>query len=299
MIRKLVKQGNGAYTLTLPKAWVIKNELDQSLEVEIDELEQDLILKSNNKNESLQLKSISLNLDLYTKENYRSIIGSLYRFGYDEIYIKFKDQETISSLEESINSLFGLELFFENKNQCIIRSIYANEKTQVHSHILRMIYSIHMMQETIIKDLKKQELDSLNYLTELRNNVLKQRDLILRIIKKQKLLDDQTFPYYTIALSLWSIARNYFHMYKHLDVADKKHIKLIEESNEYFNTSFLKLHALNENKLLENHHYYSKVFSKLTKKLTESKALSFSLNVAIETQLAQSSLYILSISHKK
>lgn len=293
MFRKLIKQGNGAYTITLPKSWIEKNKLQEKNELFLIENEGELIIKSNNETNE-NIKTVELNLDLYTKENYRSIIGSLYRFGYDEIRIKYKDSKIIPILEKSINSLFGLELFFEKENFCIIKSIYGNEKTNIKMHIQRMIYTIQMMQQIIKDDLEKGEFDSKSEIYELRNNILKQRDLILRIIKKQKLIDDKNFPFYTIALTLWSIARNYYHMYNNIEIKDREFIELFQKTNYYFNNSFGKL-SVDEKKLLENHKEYNNLFKLLTKELTKSKILSFSLNVVIETQLGQSSLYILSL----
>lgn len=294
MRRKLIKQGKGAYTITLPIEWIEKNELKEKDELEISEKDNDILIKTT-ENQSSQIKTAKLHLDLYTKESYRSIIGSLYRYGYDEIIITYKDSKVIPILEKSINSLFGLELFFEESNRCKIKSIYTDEKTEIKLHIMRMIYAIKLMQNHILEDLRNQDISSKSQMQEIRNNILKQRDLILRIIKKQKLLDDKTFPYYTIALSLWSIARNYYHMYNNMRLEDLESVFLIEKTNKYFNDSFSKFEKMDESILLSNHKQYNKIFDELKKSLTKSPIISFAMGVVIETQLGQSSIYILNI----
>lgn len=291
MMRKIIKQGNGAYTITLPKKWVEENGLDTIKEIELEEKENSILLST--KNNISRPKKVQLKLDLYTKENYRSIIASLYRYGYDEIVISYDDKKIISILEKAINSLFGLELFFLEDNKCLIKSIYSSENTDIKMHVIRMVYTIKIMGETAQRDLLENDFKSKEEIYEMRNNILKQRDLILRIIKKQKLFDDKNFPYYTIALCLWNVARNYYHMYLNLDGKDMEYIDIFKKVNNYFNKSFKSLEKTSTETLLENHKNYENLFKEVTCNLTKSKMISFCLNIIIETQLAQSSTYIL------
>ena len=46
MRRKIIKQGNNSFTLTLPIKWVKENSIEKQNEVEVDYFEKDLILKN-------------------------------------------------------------------------------------------------------------------------------------------------------------------------------------------------------------------------------------------------------------
>lgn len=313
MNRKIISQGNGAYTITLPKQWVEKHHMHQLKEVEIKENSNSLILSPKSDSSIQEFNEVKKKTQLsftklHSKETFRSIIGSLYRFGYDEIEITVLDNSFFQVLEDSIHSLFGLELFIENDTKCIIRSIYTQENTKIKLHIQRMIYSIIKMQEIIQSELiintksnfeNDSNSNNKQLISDFRNNVLKQRDLILRIITKQHLQEESIFPFYTIALCLWSICRNYYHLYLQLEdfsVITEEVLSHYELVSSYFKQSFEILSSFSQEDLLNNYAIYSELFTTLSAHLTHSKLHSFCLNIVIEIQLAQSSLFILNIS---
>ena len=82
----------------------------------------------------------------------------------------------------------------------------------------------------------------------------------------------------------------------HLNLAQKdaKYANHIKKVNQYFSESFEKIEKRSENDLLKNHEKYLNIFEETKNELTKSKAISFCLNIITETQLAQSSIYILS-----
>ncbi len=166
MIRKIIKQGRRAYTITLPKKWVEDNNLEAGEEINLEEIDNNIIIKPT-KNNNKKIKKIKIYLDNSTKENYRSIIGSLYRNEYDEILIKLKEKKQILELEKAINSIFGLELFLINEENCVIKSIYDNESTNIKLHVIRIITAIKTLQKIIEKDLKKNNLKSQEEIKEI------------------------------------------------------------------------------------------------------------------------------------
>jgi phosphate uptake regulator len=294
MIRKIIKQGKGAYTITLPKKWVEENQLNENGEINIEEKENSLIIQ-NLKEPIINIKKIKLNLEKGLKENYRSLIASLYRTGYDEIHLELEETLQIAELEKTINSIFGLELFIIDKKNCLIKSIYDNEKTQVKLHVTRIIFSIETMQKIIMDDIKEKKLDSYSEIQEIRNNILKQRDLILRIIKKQKLFDDDNFPYLTITLSLWGVARNYYHMYSTLSKEDFNQIEILEKTNSFFQETFSKLFKKELKNTKEFYQNYIDLLNEVKINLIKNKINPFCFTILTETQLSYASIYILKL----
>ncbi len=288
MRRKLIKQGQGALTISLPKKWTDFNELHAGDDLILEEDMNNLVLKTNNQKKILEAE---ISLSLHSPAAYRSIIGGLYRGGYDVIKVNFSDKKVIPNLEKAVSTLYGFEVFYSDKEGCIIRSIYDSENTDVEAHVRRMIFAIKTMQSIITRDISKGISVSDEELLQLRNNILKQRDLIVRIIKKQKLLSNDIFPYYTISLSLWGIARNYFHLYK--DTEGKQNTKLLEHTNKYFEDSFKKIASLSGKDFLIRNERYAEIYDKCKKALLKDKTASYCMAIVLQIQLSDSSIYLL------
>ena len=297
MKRKLIKQGKGALTISLPKKWIEFNEISAGQEIEIVEEDNNLIIKTK---PGKYEKEISLVFAHQKPEAYRNIIASLYRGGYDKIKIKFSDRKDLSSLQRVTDSLHGFEIFNIDENSCIIKRLYSEEFPDIDLYIKKMIYTISEMNSIICKDLKKKEFNSEREISKLRNDILKQRDLIMRIIKDRKLFDNKHFPYYNLSISLWNIARNYYHLYLNLNKKERyltEDVSLLEKIEEYFEHSFNKLKYVGINELIERNEEYAKIRKEVIRRLKEKgkNALipSMCLNIIFSVQFADSSIYLL------
>ncbi len=288
MRRKLVKQGKGALTISLPKEWILENTLSQGNDVIIEQQDNNLLLKPE---EQVKQKEAKLTLEPQSPEAYRSILGSLYRGGYDIINIKFKDTKVIQNLEKAVNSIYGYELFYISDTECIIKTIYNNENTEIKLHHGRMVYAILTMQSIIQRDFKESKKNSKEELLQLRNNILKQRDLIVRVIKKKHLLQNNVFPYYTISLSLWGIARNYYHLYTEIESIDN--LELLETINSYFRKSFKNIDNISMKRYLERHKEYEEVYKQCIETGNNNPLVPYCMSIILQIQLSDSSIYLL------
>ena len=296
MRRKLVKQGIGGLTLCLPKKWTDFNNLKSGDEIEIIEEENKLSLDITSSKK--QLKKIEINLDFQTSNIIRSYIGGLYRAGYDEIIVHFTDSKIITELQNVVDSLYGLEIFDITNKSCTIKAVFKLETTEIKSHFLKLIYTVKMMQETIINDIKNKNFKSEIELYHFRNNVLKQRDLIARTIIQLKLLDNKTFPYYLLSFNVWNIARDYQYIYLNLDKnkeITKKNYEYLEDVNKLFNES---LDRLKTHSLFNIHKKYATLLKKgleLMKTEEASVLVSFCINILMTLQSSNSSILLLNI----
>ncbi|MFA6888775.1 MAG: AbrB/MazE/SpoVT family DNA-binding domain-containing protein [Candidatus Woesearchaeota archaeon] len=235
MKRTLIKQGGHGLTFYVPKKWADEKGLKAGDELDVTVEPDQLILKLENVTK--QPKKTEITVDSNNFHVYRSIIGGLYRAGYDEIVVTFKDRKVIPVIQHTLNSLYGFEMFDIDENSCTLRSIYNEEATDIKIHVVKMMHIVKTMQSILMEDLNNKQYDEKNEMFEYRNNVLKQRDLIARIIIKNQLTETKQFSYYTIAFSLWNVARNYYQLYNQLDIKteySKKNILFFEEVNSFF-----------------------------------------------------------------
>ncbi len=242
MRRKLIKQGDNALTVTLPAKWIKENTLRAGNEVDILEEENKVILQKVGS--SKEVKRTTLSLEKSFSQAYRSILGGLYRGGYDEVVVHFKEYSIIKDLQKEVENLYGWEIVDISKNSCLIKSLFQEEALEVKPHIQKMIYGIKVMQETIFKDISDKKFSSAEEILQFRNGILKQRDLIARTIVKHKSLDNKHFPFYLVAFQLWQVAKNYRYLYDYL--AKHKKISpsekgLYQKTINFFNTTFSSL----------------------------------------------------------
>ncbi len=295
MRRKLVKQGDNALTVTLPASWTKTNKLSPGNEVNIEEEQNNLIIKPAY---IMSLpKTIAITITPATFNIYRSLLGSYYRQGYDEIHIMYTNPKIIPELQKAVDFLYGFEVFEQKENICVIKKMYESEPTQIVSFMNKMIQTIKTMQNIVINDLQKNKFTSKEEIYQFRNNILRYRDIISRTIVYYKLLDDKHFPQYTIAMYLWQIARAYNHIYH---VVAKQN-KLSKQEYELFTEINVFLIELFEKQKEGKHKYFhekydilhKKAEQLLTKKNTCYLFINYNLYILMQLQSCNSSLLLL------
>jgi len=295
MRRKVIKQGSGGCTISLPIDWVRKHGISPGEDVELKEDDNALILTRAEEGGQLKKKEIALaKQDLFF---YRSLIGGLYRSGYDEIDIDLLDPHVLPGLQKTINTFYGFEIFDADKNSCKVKNIYPAEAKEVRPHLIRMIHMITTMQSMLLEDLKKGSYNSLEDMKQFRINVLKQRDLVARIITKNKLLNDDFFPFYRIVFSLGDIARGYELLYQNIPDRkglSKKSIDFIRKVTVFFADS---LARLEKTRFKERHETYERLLEEAITLLRSPAAdpvvMTFSMEILLSVQSVNSSIFIL------
>ena len=77
-----------------------------------ESLSADLIIEIEPGEGKEQIKQTEIKLEAATYNIYRSIIGGLYKGGYDEIKVKFDDPKIVPELQKTVDSLYGFDLVF-------------------------------------------------------------------------------------------------------------------------------------------------------------------------------------------
>ncbi|MFA6887934.1 MAG: hypothetical protein WC254_00375 [Candidatus Woesearchaeota archaeon] len=136
MKRRLIKQGGGGFTIYLPKKWVDERQLKAGDEIDVDETENALVLRT----EAKIKKEAVLQLDKEDSHFIYLKLSHIYRMGYDKIIVHFKNSKTISDISKLvIDYLLGFEVTEKGKNYCVLENVTepTNEKFSV---LLRRIF---------------------------------------------------------------------------------------------------------------------------------------------------------------
>ncbi len=129
MFRKIVKQGNSAYTLTLPANWIKSNNLDFGDYVELTESNQNIII-STSKSDKIEI--VDLDLQNVSRPEMFQILINSYISGFDKICVKHKDLKTILDVA---NEFTGMILEENTDDYAVFSSVILKDNLEVNNLI--------------------------------------------------------------------------------------------------------------------------------------------------------------------
>ncbi len=137
--RKVIKQGNNALTITLPKEWADKYGITPGDDLAVEEHAAALIISPEGKKFSRKIRLDAKGL------NGRMLEGSLvilYKAGYDEIDVVFDDTKTILAIQQIIKErLLGYEIIEQTHNTCQIKTI-SNALESEFDTVMRKVFIV-------------------------------------------------------------------------------------------------------------------------------------------------------------
>lgn len=159
MKRRIIKQANQAYTITLPVEWVRKHKLEAGSELDLSISEKSLIISTSSE---VEVKSITLNIDKWQGRNIRNHILALYAGGIDEIKIN-SDQDISREITAALNNVIGFALVSRENNLYIIKDL--NSRYQHLDEIFKRVFQMVLLfYDSAIKDIFGEEIEELESL---------------------------------------------------------------------------------------------------------------------------------------
>jgi phosphate uptake regulator len=148
MKRRVIKQANQAYTITLPIEWVRENKISEKSELDVETSEKSLIISSGNhiKKKKATLKVSGLNFLEISRP-----LNALYAKGIDEIEI-ISENECSSKIIKSLTNTIGFALVSQEKNNYVIKDIGGGDYSDLDEIFKRVFQMILLFYESAIKD---------------------------------------------------------------------------------------------------------------------------------------------------
>jgi phosphate uptake regulator len=247
MRRKLVRQGQNALTVTVPRKWTRTHNLNAGDEVEIREDNISLLISNTNEK---RLKTKTIILKKSNKTHLRSVIASAYKAGYNEIVLKIKEPVRISDINEIINSFTGLEFVSQNKDKIVIKSFLTTNEDDINNLIIKMIHVSKLMLNYLKEDWNKVDIDNLKSLQK--SNQIKIRDHTLRMIHECRYGGDKSYDYYDFVTILEKLSNSFYHMANYVKTNKVKKSKLVDQIDELLQElgkAYMKKEFYDSNKL--------------------------------------------------
>lgn len=181
MQRKVIQQGPSTLMVSLPSKWVKENNIKKGDEINLNLLNNQLVIYSQKAPEEKKAT-----LYLKSKEEYLDrMLMSRYREGYNEIYIKYDDSETINSIRDTLRFLLGFEIVDQTTNSCRIKNISEGSDEDYVTMFRRMFHIMLTMSDSCLQYAKTGDEKHLKTAVDLRETLTKLEQFNLRLINKQ------------------------------------------------------------------------------------------------------------------
>jgi phosphate uptake regulator len=183
MERKLVKQGRNALTMTLPASWIKANNLDENCFVYVEEIEGNLIVKSQN---IVEQKKIEIDIKGMNKKNIYHNLSDKYIQGYDEIVLKHNNPEEVLAVSKNFTGMIIENL---DDKSCVLKNIIAKPIDNYENILKRITQLLLDLAKKQVKYTK--EKNSLNDYK--RDDILLDTTILyaMRYINKYKIESDK------------------------------------------------------------------------------------------------------------
>ncbi len=178
MRRKLVKIGESTLMLSLPREWVIANNLHKGDELEVEMDQDKLYVWSDSR---VRKEKLSMDVTRF-RESLPRLLYSLYRMGVDELELKSNDPKLIDTVKSIIwKETAGFEIIDHDASHCKI--VCVSGKMEDFQNILRRLFlvTLTMGEESIAAIKKHGGMENIIYLEQENNRLA---NVLIRAVNK-------------------------------------------------------------------------------------------------------------------
>ena len=137
MKRKLIRQGKVGYTIYLPKKWVDRYGLKIGDEIDVVESGKALVLSTPKAIEGK--KEARVSIDDPSKFMGR-LVHTPYRFGYNEVEIRYSDISAVKKIQHYLDQLLGFEIVEQGANHMRIEMVAKEQETEFDKMLRRVLF---------------------------------------------------------------------------------------------------------------------------------------------------------------
>jgi len=227
--RKVVKHGPSTLIVSLPNAWVKEHGIEKGMELNVEQKENDLIISTTKKKE---LKYIEFDISNMSQELILFCLRTIYRKGYDQVKLNFKEQKCIrfrdktkdnliiSIIHDEVDNLIGYEIIEQKEKSCLIADV-SEDSGKNFENIIRKIFLI--MDQTfqdVILGIKNKDATLLQTISHKHDTISRFINYSMRVLNKGVHNSPSPQDMYNILSALDRIAD--IMKYSSIDISENK-----------------------------------------------------------------------------
>ena len=218
MKRKILKLAGTTQGITLPRSWVLFNDVKSGEEVNVGEYGNLLLIDTNNDKKQLEIEEYKnlLLIDTHKEDNseveidltnssrdlmWRYLI-SAYRKGTKKVIITFKDKKELKIIQHLVKDLLGMAITKQHNNQLIMEDMFNNDQ-DIDSSLKKIFTLLIDLAKDSHEAIKKDDKLSLENIPYQDFNINKFTNLSIRLLNIHGYSDrDKTNSLYKIIKAL-------------------------------------------------------------------------------------------------
>ncbi|MFC6771038.1 PhoU domain-containing protein [Halorubrum pallidum] len=147
--RKVQVTGGSTYTVSIPKTWATDNDVEAGTEIEFHPDGDSLFLTPRSDAERTRG---TLDVSDLSGRALARAVTTMYVSGFDTIELTSQDitTEQRSMIRDAVQSLVGLEVLEETRDQVVIQDLLDSSELSIHNAVTRMrLISLSMLEDAI------------------------------------------------------------------------------------------------------------------------------------------------------
>jgi phosphate uptake regulator len=208
--RKVIQIANSTMLVSLPRAWVIKNNVKKGDEIDIQEKGKSIVVSPETT--APEILKADVNITSMDRTSIMNLIRSLYRLGYDEIRLHFdkefayhyrtkKEMKVSTTIHTEVNRLTGYEVVQQKENLVIIKDLLEISQKEFDTAMRRVFMLFVDTTKDLYLGLKDDNKSIIESIEEKNDTMIKFISYCLRILNKigYNSTKKTTIYYHTIA----------------------------------------------------------------------------------------------------
>lgn len=180
MKRKIVKLGPATLVVSLPSKWTKKFGVQAGDELELEEQDKQLILKTE---KGFEQQSEELDLRPYN-HLLKRILAAQYLKGVDEIVVLTNSLKKSRIIQGRVDEFIGMEIVEQGKERLVLKDISTGSEENLDIILKRVVFLMNTLAEESIEAISNKETD-LGYIEDIETNLNKFTDYCMRILNRK------------------------------------------------------------------------------------------------------------------
>lgn len=223
MRRKLVKQGYSTYTISLPKEWVERFNLNEGDDIDLEENQTKIVISNISNKE--KYNTLKFDLDNVNEGIIPEFIVSLYKGGFNDICLNNLNSKT-KTIKDSLSGALGFEILGSESNQLHLVDLGNSDEESIEKAEQQIFWRLLNMIDRISDEKSKDE-----EIKQIDSEINRLSFFIQRNISRKFSNNPKNFMLYekAYALELLGDFLRSFKIYSDSNKKNKEFLKIVSE----------------------------------------------------------------------
>ncbi len=204
MRRKVIQIAESTQLISLPRKWAIQHNIKKGDELEVIEEGGHITVSPAGSTELFKKTEIDLTT---VGPIIPRILHALYKVGYDEVLLKYVNQEVVGEIQKMLHDeMIGYEIVEQKPTYCVIRTIAGGYDSEYDTILRRTFLLLKTMLEGLVTVIETGDTTSVASLRFMESGNNKYTGFCRRIINRNGLKAKLPTVHYTLVEELEKIA---------------------------------------------------------------------------------------------